>query len=80
MPLLAECRDRDARDASDELALKFFHEAEVFRRARVLKVHHPGGRKEVASYIRNGNKRYTMFSLVDSNCVAVFRKRTRQGD
>ena len=77
---LAMCRDRDAWAASDELAQKFFKEAEVFRPARVLKVHHPSRRKEVASYIKTGERRYSIFTLVDEECQAVFRKRTRQGD
>ena len=76
----AMCRDRDAWAASDELAQKFFKEAEVFRPARVLKVHHPSRRKEVASYIKTGERRYSIFTLVDEGCQAVFRKRTRQGD
>jgi len=79
-PSAALCRDRDAWAASDAFALKYFREAEVFRRAKVLKVHHPTRRKEVASYIKTGNRRYSIFTLVDEDCVAVFRKRTRQGD
>lgn len=76
----AMCRDRDAWAASDALALRFFREGQVFKQARVLKVHHPSGRKEVASYIQNGDKRYSIFNLVGPDCVAVYRKRTRQGD
>ena len=77
---LAMCRDRNAWAASNELAQSFFKEAEVFKPARVLKVHHPSKRKEVASYIKTGKRRYSIFTLVDSDCQAVFRKRTRQGD
>ena len=79
-PAAAMCRDRDAWAASDALALRFFREAQVFKQARVLKVHHPSGRKEVASYIQNGDKRYSIFNLVGPDCVAVYRKRTRHGD
>jgi len=80
LPVTAMCRDRDAWAAGDTLAQSFFKESEVFKRARVLKVHHPSKRKEVASYIKTGKRRYSIFTLVDQNCQAVFRKRTRQGD
>jgi hypothetical protein len=76
----ATCRDRDAWAASDALAQSFFKEVEVFRQARVLKVHHPSRRKEVASYIKAGERRYSIFTLVDEECRATFRKRTRQRD
>lgn len=79
-PVEAMCRDREAWAASDELAKGFFNGAEVFQRAKVTKVHHPSRRKEVASYIKTGDKHYSIFTLVDDNCQAVFRKRTRQGD
>lgn len=77
---VADCRDWDAKAAGDELALSYFRQAEVFRPARVLKLHHPSRHKEVASYVAVGDKRYSIFSLVDENCRARFIKRTRQGD
>lgn len=75
-----ECRDKSAWSAADEKALSFFRKAEVFKPARVLKVHQPSRRKEVVSYIKTGDKHYSIFTLIDDNCVAVFRKRTRQQD
>ncbi|WP_157729957.1 hypothetical protein [Bacterioplanes sanyensis] len=66
--------------ASDDLALKLLRNAEIFYPAKVLKVHHPTRRKEIASYIKVKNKRYSIFTLVDEECNAVFRKRTRQND
>lgn len=77
---LAMCRDRDAWAAGDEKAKSFFKESEVFKPARVQKVHHPSRKKEVVSYVKTQGKYYSIFTLVDENCQAVFRKRTRQGD
>lgn len=77
---LAMCRDRDAWAAGNDKAQSFFKESEVFKQARVQKVHHPSRRKEVVSYIKTGEKYYSIFTLVDENCQAVFRKRTRQWD
>jgi hypothetical protein len=54
--------------------------AEIFHPARVLKVHHPSRRKEVASYVKTGEKHYSIFTLIDADCNARFIKRTRQGD
>ena len=84
-PLLAQaediCRDKDAKAAGDEKALSYFRQkGEIFHPARVQKVHHPSRFKEVASYVRYGDKHYTIFTLVNTDCVAHFRKRTRQGD
>ena len=76
----AECRDRDAFAASDDRAKAFFRNAEIFHPAKILKVHHPSRRKEVASYVKSGNKRYSIFNLVDEECKVFYRKRTRQGD
>jgi len=75
------CRDRDAKAASDEKALSYFRkQGEIFHPARVLKVHNPSRIKEVASYVKVGEKHYSIFNLVTPECKAVFRKRTRQGD
>lgn len=76
----AECLDRDAKAAADDKATGYFKKAEIFHPARVLKVHHPSRRKEVASYVKTGEKRYSIFTLVDDDCNARFIKRTRQGD
>ncbi len=75
------CRDREAMASGDEKALSYFRkQGEIFHPARVLKVHHPSGNKEVASYVRFGAKHYSIFTLIDPDCRAHFRKRTRQGD
>jgi len=76
-----ECRDKEAIAASDAKALSYFRkQGEIFHPARILKVHHPSRLKEVASYVRYGEKHYSIFTLVDAGCSAHFRKRTRQGD
>ncbi len=85
LPISAEalpvCSDRDAKAASDEKALSYFRkQGEIFHVARVLKKHHPSRDKEVASYVRFGDKHYSIFTLVDPDCRARFIKRTRQGD
>lgn len=77
---VALCRDIDAIAAGNEKAKSFFKEAEVFHPGVVQKVHHPSKKKEVASYIKTGNKRYSIFTLIDHDCKATFRKRTRQKD
>ena len=74
------CRDADAKTAGNEKAMSYFREPEIFHPAVIQKVHHPSGKKEVASYVKTGNKHYSIFTLVDENCQAQFRKRTRQGD
>lgn len=75
------CRDKDAKAAGDDKALSYFRQkGEIFHPAKVLKVHHPSRFKEVASYVRYGEKHYSIFTLVNTECVAHFRKRTRQGD
>ncbi|NRA24737.1 MAG: hypothetical protein HRU08_09745 [Oleispira sp.] len=76
----AECRDFDAISAANQKAASFFKKAEVFHPAVIQKIHHPTRKKEVASYIKTGSKRYSIFTLVDHNCKVEFRKRTRQGD
>jgi hypothetical protein len=76
----AQCRDFDAIAAANKKALSFFKNGEVFHPAVIQKVHNPSGKKEVASYIKVGEKRYSIFNLVDENCKVKFRKRTRQGD
>ena len=76
----AQCRDFDAIAAANKKALSFFKNAEVFHPGVIQKVHNPSGKKEVASYIKVGEKRYSIFNLVDENCKVEFRKRTRQGD
>lgn len=76
----AECRDAAAIDASNKKAMSYFKESSVFHQGVIQKVHHPSRKKEVASYIKTGQKHYSIFTLVDENCRAVFRKRTRQED
>lgn len=80
VPALAECRDRDAIAAGEEKGMSYFRKAEIFHAGRVMKVHHPSRHKEVAAYVKTGEKRYSIFTLVDENCRARFIKRTRQGD
>ena len=78
---LPVCSDRDAKAASDEKALSYFRkQGEIFHPARVLKKHNTSRHKEVASYVKFGEKRYSVFTLVDTDCYARFIKRTRQGD
>ncbi len=76
----AECRDFDAIAAANAKAASYFKDGEVFHPAVVQKVHNTSGRKEIASYIKTGEKRYSIFTLVDAECKVKFRKRTRQGD
>jgi hypothetical protein len=76
----AECRDYDAIDAANKKAASYFKNGEVFHPAVVQKIHHPSRKKEVASYIKTGDKRYSIFILVDQECGVQFRKRTRQYD
>lgn len=78
--VLSECRDFDAMAASNKKAASYFKNGQVFHPAVIQKVHHPSGKKEVASYIKTGLKRYSIFTLVDENCGVQFRKRTRQAD
>jgi len=66
---LPVCPDRDAKSASDVKALSYFR-----------KQHHPSRDKEVASYVKVGDKHYSIFTLVNPDCEARFIKRTRQGD
>lgn len=81
LPAAAECRDKDAIAASDAKALSYFgSKGEIFHPGRVQKVHNPSRFKEVASYVKSGDKRYSIFTLVTLDCKAQFRKRTRQGD
>ena len=76
----AECRDLDAIAAANKKAVSFFKNAEVFHPAVIQKIHHPSRKKEVASYIKAGKKRYSIFTLVDHDCLVEFRKRSRQSD
>ena len=77
---LDPCRDQAAKDASDQKALSFFgKQGEIFHPAKVLKLHSPTRVKEVASYVKFGEKRYSIFNVVTPDCRAIFRKRTRQG-
>ena len=76
----AICRDFDAIAAANTKAASYFKDGAVFHPGVIQKVHNPSGKKEVASYIKTGEKRYSIFTLVDENCNVTFRKRTRQGD
>jgi len=76
----AECRDFDAIAAANKKAASYFKDGEVFNPGVVKKNHHTSGRKEIASYIKTGKKRYSIFTLVDDDCKVEFRKRTRQND
>lgn len=76
----AECRDFDAMAAANEKANSYFKKSDVFHPAVVQKVHHPSRKKEIASYIKMGKKRYTVFTLVDADCEVKFLKRSRQND
>lgn len=78
--VLAECRDFDAIDAANKKAASYFKDGQVFHPAVVQKVHHPSRKKEVASYIKTGKKRYSIFILIDAECKGRFLKRTRQQD
>jgi hypothetical protein len=77
---IAECRDYDAIAAANKKAASYFKNGEVFHPAVVQKIHHPSRKKEIASYIKTGDKRYSIFILVDQECGVQFRKRTRQQD
>lgn len=76
----AECRDFDAIEAANKKAASYYKNGTVFHPAVVQKIHHPSRKKEVASYIKTGEKRYSIFTLVDENCKVEFHKRTRQND
>jgi len=76
----AECRDFDAIAAANKKAKSYFNNGEVFHPAAIQKIHHPSRKKEVASYIKSGEKHYSIFTLVDLECKVTFRKRTRQND
>ena len=74
---IAECPDYQAKMAADELSKAFLGKnSEVFQAAVVLKRHHPSHQKEVASYIKTGERYYTMYSIVNGSCKALFIKRT----
>jgi len=73
----AMCRDAQARTASNEKALSYFRKGETFQAAKILKVHHPSGVREVASYVKNKGMSYVIFTQVNQDCVAKFIKRTR---
>jgi hypothetical protein len=78
--LWAECRDYDAIDAANKKAESYYKEGRIFHPAAVLKIHHPSRKKEVASYIKTGDTRYSLFFLIDHECKVAFMKRTRQQD
>lgn len=77
---VALCRDKDAIAAGETLAKSYFKKAEIFHKGVVKKVHSPSGHKEIAAYVKTGDKRYSIFSVVDESCKARFIKRTRQND
>lgn len=77
---MAECRDAQAFEAANNKALSYFKNATVFKAAVVQKNHHTSGNKEVASYIKSADKHYSIFTLIDADCNAKFRKRSRQWD
>ena len=72
---LAECADADAIESAN-IAAQDLLAGEVFLPGKVLKKHHPSKRKEVASYIKNINLHYTVFSLVNQDCESKVIKRT----
>ena len=76
----AECRDADAIEAANKKAASYYKNGEVFHPAVIQKIHHPSRKKEVASYIKAGEKHYSIFTLVDHDCKVKFIKRTRQND
>jgi len=74
--VLAECSDWDSKQKADAGSKAFLgDETEIFQPAVVLKRHHPGYQKEVASYAKAGGRFYTMFFIIDINCKAFFIKR-----
>lgn len=74
--VMAECSDRESMEKADAGSKAFLgDETEIFQRAVVLKRHHPGYQKEVASYAKAGGQFYTMFFIIDPNCKAFFIKR-----
>jgi len=77
-PVWALCSDVDAKAAADAIALGLYKKGSVFRGAVVHTRHHPSGNKEVVSYVKVGDKHYTLVSLVFEDCRAEFRKRTRR--
>lgn len=79
----AQCRDEQAKQAGNDKALSYFNKATLLPLypTRIQKRHHPSKKKEVASYVKLADGRiYVIFTLVDENCIAHFRKRTRQND
>ncbi|MBJ7539978.1 hypothetical protein [Marinomonas transparens] len=84
---LAECSDIDAKLSADSAAQVYVNglaatnrvaaqSAVTFKRALIIKKHLPSKRKEVASYIEAGNLYYTVYSLVNSQCIASTIKST----
>ncbi|TDO99987.1 hypothetical protein DFP79_1006 [Marinomonas balearica] len=63
-------------EASDKYSEALMN-GEVFKRAKVLKRHHPSKRKEVASHIKAGDLYYTVYTLVSNECSAHMIKRTQ---
>lgn len=75
-PALAVCADINAITETDKAALAYFKQAEIFEKGKVLKLHLPSKRKETASYIKNQDKYYTFFGLVELDCTVRIMKRT----
>ena len=76
IPSFAICADIDAITETDKAALAYFRQAETFQRGKVLKRHLPSNRKETASYIKDQEKYYTFFGLVELDCTVKIMKRT----
>ncbi|SBS38081.1 hypothetical protein MSP8887_03139 [Marinomonas spartinae] len=72
-----KCPDIKAIQASDKLSEKLTG-GKVFKEGEVLKVNLPSYTKEVASYIyvKSDGLYYSIFTLVNTKCVARFIKRT----
>ncbi|MBJ7556897.1 hypothetical protein [Marinomonas spartinae] len=72
-----KCSDINAIQASNKLAEKLTG-GKVFKEGEVLKVNLPSYTKEVASYIyvKPDGLYYSIFTLVNTKCVARFIKRT----
>lgn len=76
MQVQAQCSDNEAVENTTKAALKLFDSGSVFKQGKVLKRHLPSKRKETAVYIKSGNKHYTVFGLVATDCKAALMKRT----
>ena len=74
------CNDMASIKAANTLAQSYFQQSKLFESGRVLKKHSPSRSKEVVSYVKVDERRYSIFTLVDTQCEAQFLKRTRQYD